>query len=246
MYRRRLSTALVPLLCAQCGAPLPVSAGDAFLLCVYCNTAHRLTAPHGEVRAESSAVAKVEVARVRDLIGRGRREEAIAVYLRAAACSRAEAEAVIAAWGAQLARATPMRGILSGLGWAIVLAALSLLGGGAAALATDSTTAPVAVPTVVVGLSFTLLFVAPLFRTLRYLFAARGTATIVRHALIGRATASVVHRMLIDVQGSSGPSFRTEVTMHARANAKVFAGRRFRVKYFVGRPSSVIFTGKVT
>lgn len=95
---------MVPLVrsltCSRCGAPLPAGQHGPFLLCVYCNTAHRLASdpttalPH----VESSAIAEHDVARISHLIGLGRRQEAIAAYLAAARCARAEAEAAVAAW----------------------------------------------------------------------------------------------------------------------------------------------------
>ncbi|MEI8258440.1 MAG: hypothetical protein WCJ30_22415, partial [Deltaproteobacteria bacterium] len=84
-------------------------------------------------------------------------------------------------------------------------------------------------------------------RTVRYLSASAGTATILRHAVIGRANGVVSYRLLLEVRDPSGATFRAEKPFPvAEANvSRITEGRQFRVKYFAGDPSSVVFAGKL-
>lgn len=148
----------------------------AFLLCVYCNTPHRLAFDAAVYApwAESTEVGEADVARIRELIALGRRDEAKAIYRAATACSHADAEAAIAAWGAQLAQSLMMKGQLNGIGWAASALAWGLLAAGILALVgvVGEVPAGVAVGMMAVGGVVALVFLTALIGTVRYLGGA--------------------------------------------------------------------------
>jgi hypothetical protein len=100
------------------------------------------------------------------------------------------------------------------------------------------------------GLVGMLLFGRQMLRTLRYLFATTGQATVIRFAFIGKDGGGLtLFRLLVDVHEPSGSTstFRAEMRAlldetHARCMRE---GHRIRVKYFGGVPTSVLYDGEL-
>ncbi|CAN5495817.1 hypothetical protein BH09MYX1_BH09MYX1_18370 [soil metagenome] len=93
-----------------------------------------------------------------------------------------------------------------------------------------------------------VVFTKGALKTVRYLGATKGEATIVRQALIGKNSADVYSfLLLIDVRDPAGSTFRTELAFPASATGakKITEGRRFKVKFFPGDPQSVVFAGMI-
>src|SRR5688572_28397879 len=85
--------------CPNCGAPVNVTPGAFHVICVYCNQSLSVAPGPGSRDAELSpeGVPPLEVARVKDLLLDGKRDEAILNYMRVAAIPRSEAEAAVEA-----------------------------------------------------------------------------------------------------------------------------------------------------
>jgi hypothetical protein len=93
-----------------------------------------------------------------------------------------------------------------------------------------------------------LLFLRRAFlRTLRYLFATAGMATVVRFGRIGESGDKVVFRVLLDVREPSGSTFRAETSALVKdVDASAMKeGHRIRVKYFRGATASVLYDGEL-
>lgn len=84
--------------CPTCGAPLRLSPGQRHVICIYCDSslfvqeiapASDQCAPGVALTAE--AVSKEDVARIKALVLAGRRDDAVALYEKAAGVPRAEA-----------------------------------------------------------------------------------------------------------------------------------------------------------
>ncbi len=236
------------LLCPRCGAPLAVREETTIVLCIYCNTSLRVAsaAPGASRTVEARPLGESDVARVKELLALGRREDAVGTYQAAAQCDGAEAEATIAAWSTQLVVGTMSHSMMGAFGISILVFALALTFGGVAGVTVlDLPTAP-AVAAITVGALITLVMMRSAVRTLRYLAASSGTATILRHVFVGKYGSILSYRLLLEVRSASG-AFQTDVLLPVgeASVAKIQPGYRFRVRFFPGDPSSVIFAGRV-
>lgn len=253
------------LACPKCGAPLHLEAGQALIVCLYCNSMVRAvgTPPVGTppvgTPAPANAPAPLEVERelpeadleaVKKMLAAGQRAEALAAYQRLTGAEAAEAQATLDQLGRQLTAATLLRQMLSPFGVGIVLASLAGLGvavGGAAAGWLDIWLA--------LGLgAFALFQLAVAARatvnTLRYLSAPVAEAVTLKLAPIGvfeRAGGDIhAFRVWLEVRPAGEAPFRAEIQLPVRESnlARAREGAVLRVKYFPGDPASVIFFEK--
>lgn len=237
------------LTCPTCGAPVSIRGTDTLTLCIYCNGAlriHRPAAGPTELAADMS-LSRDATARIKDLITVGKRAEAVALHQAETHCDRVTSEAAIDAYVTRIVTDSIFSSTLNGVGIAMYLGAFALVVGGIALGVSGTAPWFVAVVLAVFGGLHLLALWKVALRTVRYLSASAGTATILRHAVIGRAKGVVSYRLLLEVRDSSGATFRAEKTLpvpEARVS-RITEGRQFRVKYFAGDPSSVVATGKV-
>ncbi len=238
------------LKCPTCGGPVRLRGDETLTLCVYCNGALKVN----QAAAGASATVEVDpnvdgatVDRIKKLILEGKRDEATALYREATKCDAATATGVIDTYVRAAVNSTILASTLNGFGVFLYLLALGLVGGGITTFVLDQLPHWASVVMILLGALQLLVFTKPMLRTLRYLGATRGEATILRFARIGENVDVTSFLMLITVREPQGATFETEVTLPAgkEAAAKMRNGRRFWVKYFPGQPGSVIFAGKI-
>lgn len=83
--------------CPNCGAPHDLDPQRNSVICIYCNTSLRAErTATAAVTLSAQSVPKEDVERVKQLLVDGKRDEAIAHYMRVASVSRDEAEHAIA------------------------------------------------------------------------------------------------------------------------------------------------------
>lgn len=234
--------------CPNCGAPLPDPGERHLAVCLYCNSVVRLEAgneqPHG---ALERSLPPEDMESIKKMLLDGQRTEALRSYQRLTATETAEAEMVIDALAKDLSMNTMLNQQLTPYG--VILAGLSLV-----------VDIVIVIAWVVGKLSwgwavfllvlpvFQVIFLGPaLLTTLRYAFASRAPAITLKMAHIGvfKTTRMDVHtyRVWIEVQPPGRPPFRTELVLPIKAESlyKLKPGARFQVKYFPGRPESVLF-----
>lgn len=233
--------------CASCGAPLggaiPRLSTGALVPCLYCGALLRLPgadAPAGAAPTVERRLTPEIVARAREAALRGGRDEALAVCVREGGIDGAAAGAAVD----DLVRAIGSRAVftqpLSAMGWTIVLGSGALALGGVAVLAWPS-------PARLAGLAFLgfgALNLAVLARgiatSLRFLFAERGSALVVRSVRVGPtgfSDGAEVHSLAVDVTPArGGPPFHARLVLPVRplSVGKVAAGQRLPVRFADG------------
>jgi hypothetical protein len=237
------------LKCPTCGGPVRVRAGESLTICLYCNGALKIARPEsGAAAVEVDPTIPGEtIDRIKDLIVRGRRADAVALYRDAARCEPAAAEAAIETYVRSAVADTIFAGTLNAGGVVLYVAALAFVAAGVVAFVRDLLPTIACVVLVGFGAINLLVLTRAALKTLRYLAATRGQATILRHALIGKHGNVSSFLMLIDVREPSGATFQTEIAFPASKTGaeKVRVGRRFHVKYFPRDPKSVVFDGNL-
>jgi hypothetical protein len=246
------------LSCPSCGAPLSVPAGALATLCHYCNCSLRVSAGEsasGSSPASSAAplvtvdtsIAPATIARIKAVLLLGKRDEAVAMYENEARCDRPSAEATIDAYTMDAAASMVLGGRITAAGMAIYMGAIALAMSAIVLATLGLVPWGIATVVVLIGAAWTLLFTGRALRTLRYLRATVGAATVVRFALIGHDNSNSLFRLLLDVHDPSGSTFRVERSLllgpaHAALTKE---GHRFRVKYFGSDPESVVYDGEL-
>ena len=249
---------LEPLSCPSCGAPLSVPVGATAAICHYCNGALRVhasnastglaTTPGPTVVAADPSITPGAIARIKQLLLLGKREEAVALYQAESHGDRPTAETTIDAYAADAAGSTLEAGRLNAAGMGMSACAVLLLAGSVVLRAVGIVSWAVAGGMALPSLLWVLLTGRRALRTVRYLSATPGTATVVRFALIGKdPQQDTLFRLLLDVRDSAGSTFRAEIPLvlgpaHAAAMKE---GHRLRVKFFPGVPNSVLYDGEL-
>jgi len=235
--------------CPNCGAVLSAgssngAAGDLWP-CLYCGALVRVShTPTGPAQAtvEGTVVQDV-MARVRERVLAGAREEAIALCESSGVSRESAVEAVDA-----LARSVSGRAImsqaLSPVGWLIAAAALAACGGGAWLAAAADGIAFWTGVVLATFASFNLLAISRGIGTsLRFLSAPRASALVRSVAEVGTRQAGGapirIFSLAVDVQPESGGSFHGQLVVPSREASvhKVQVGARFPVRYRPGDPS---------
>ncbi|MGH7281070.1 MAG: hypothetical protein ACRELY_06070 [Polyangiaceae bacterium] len=255
------------LLCPACGAPLALPTGATAAICHYCHSALRVSQADAQIVATASpsppaeevapdastspvqvvvdpSISPETIARIKELVLLGKRDDAITLHETSAHCDRATSESAIEAYVAADVWDQVKKGRLNALGMAIFFGALSLVAGGIGLAVTDSVSWPVAVAMVAPGALVLLFTGATARRTFRYLFATTGEATVLRFALVGKSPQKFsLFRLLLDVRGPSASAFRVEILAVLKEEpAQAMAeGRRIQVKYFPGVAGSVLY-----
>jgi hypothetical protein len=83
--------------CPNCGAPVNAPPSASHVICVYCNQSLLVAQQPGtqQTSLKVEGLPPLEVARVKDLLLDGKRDQAIAHYMRLASIPRSEAEAAV-------------------------------------------------------------------------------------------------------------------------------------------------------
>ncbi len=228
--------------CPVCGAPVHVSPTDCNVVCLYCETSMRILRDEGgnESASDDGVLGKVEVHRIKELLLTGKREEALAVYVGATGRSAAEAEVAISTYATQVVSATALKGTMSLFGWGLFAVSLLLMAVGVWLFLSKNGFA--FAPFTFGALLFWLLL-KPSLRTIRYLFSTVGEATIKRHAYIGVHNSIHQYVLYLQVAQPDGTFFETEIAFPVRESGrhKIAEGYQMQVKYFPGKPDSVLF-----
>ena len=237
------------LKCPTCGGPVRLRGQETLTLCLYCNGALKITraaaaAPSVEVDA---SVPAETVDRIKELILQGDRAGATALYQQTARCDAAAADAAIETYVRAAVNASIFSSTLNAFGVFLYVVGLALIAGGLVVMARELAPKLVGVLMIALGVVNTLVLTKPALKTLRYIGATRGEATILRRALIGRNGDVSTFLLLLSVRDPSGATFVTEAPFPARQSAadKVQVGRRFHVKYLPNDPKSVTFAGLI-
>lgn len=90
-----MSRVLTLARCPNCGAPVNVPPAVPHVICVYCYESLAVAAGTPRASLKSEGLPPPEVARVKDLLLDGRRDEAIVHYMRLASITREQAEAAV-------------------------------------------------------------------------------------------------------------------------------------------------------
>ncbi len=237
------------LKCPTCGGPVRVRAAETLTICLYCNGALKIARPEsGAATVEvDTTIASDAIDRIKELILQGKRPEAVTLYCESAKCDRAAAEAAIETYVASAVATTIFSSTLNGFGIGLYLASIALVGGGIWSAVATNVPAVVWVVMLILGSINLLVLTKAAVKTIRYLAASRGEAAILRHALIGKNGDVSSFLLLLEVTDPTGAKFESEVAFPTSKTgaAKIRVGRRFRVKYFPGDPTSVVFAGKI-
>lgn len=228
------------LTCPQCGAPLPALQGHSLVLCLYCDTAVRVTMEAAQ--AETDLQPEV-VREVKRLLQTGLREQAVS-RLVSAGLDHEQALEAVSGYTRQVAleiiqgqQATPLGWFFLSLFSALLLGALfsgwsGWLGWGWAL--------------VLAGMMFIALWP---FRkipgtTWRYLRAIEAQAEIQRLVEIGVVGQIHTFRALVEVHPPDAPPFLVHLNLPAHKDRlhRLHPGRTFWVKFRPGDPESVIFS----
>lgn len=235
--------------CPTCGGPVRVRAAETLTICLYCNGALKIArVESGDAHVEvDSTISGETIDRIKELVIQGKRPEAVTVYRDAAKCDQAAAEAAIETYVASAVTTTIFSATLNTFGMFLYLGAIALVVSGIVFWVRGVLPGIVCVIQIALGSINLLVLTKGALKTVRYLAATRGEAVILRHALIGKNGDVSSFLMLLEVTGPSGAKFVTEVAFPASKTgaAKIKVGRRFRVKYFPGDPTSVVFAGNI-
>lgn len=250
---------LPPVACPACGGPVSVASGATQALCHYCNTILRVavaatSAAAGAAQASApvvtadASVTPETVARVKQALLAGKRDEAIDLYAREASVDRAAAETAIDGLAQDEAYRTLRQGRLVPVGMFLALALAAMLVGGPVGLAMGLLTTGLGLGAGALGLLGMFWLGPSAVRTIRYVAATAGTATVVRSAFIGKnGPGDSFFRLLVDVRDRSGATFRVErpIVLRPGHEKDAQAGASFKVKFFPGRPDSVLYDGSL-
>lgn len=219
-------------------------------VCVYCSVpllVSRDATGHGTLSRDTD-LDESEVETIKGLVAEGRRADAVALYQRSKQGATAqEAGEAIDGYTFNIVRRSTQQATMATRGFVFVgLSTVGVVGGIALAIRFPD----VAMLGIIVSLIFALwlwILLPGFFRTIRYLSAAVGEATILRHAHIGQI--AHVHSFLLHmrVAAADGSTFETEIALPVSEQRKhrIHDGRRMLVKYFPGQPDSVVYHGDV-
>ena len=246
------------LSCPSCGAPLTLPGGATAAICHYCNSALRArpssassssgAAREPTVVTADRSIATAAIARIKQLLLLGKRADAVALYEDAAHCDRTTAEATVDAYAVDAVWSTLAAGRLNAAGMAVYACATVMLASGLSLGVIGSVPWLPAAGMAVLGLAWMLFFGRRALRTLHYVSATAGTATVVRFAFIGKdGRDDSLFRLLLDVRDPCGSTFRAELplVLGAAHAAAIAQGHRLRVKYFLGHPTSMTYDGEL-
>jgi hypothetical protein len=233
--------------CPICGAPLDVTATQASALCIYCRARVHIEHPSsGAPRASQTAtISEADLAEIQRLLMDGKRDEAVEKYRSLAGCAPDEAaRAIESLFVRKVFFAAINRQILSPSGVAGALASTAVLGGAIVGGALG--TVPAALAWLGGIVAFVFLPIRASKKTLAYLGAERGVATLKKVVWLGEENHIHAFRALVDVAPGRGSPFVAEMALLARTRSKVREGERIKVKFFSGRPDSVVLAEKPT
>ncbi len=233
--------------CPSCGAPLQVADQKVATVCIYCNSALVVTrdaAGHGELTKDAD-VDEETVERIKGMLLAGEREQAIALFQEKTSRARDVAVDAIDEYAAHIVQKAAFSGTLNSFGLMLLLTGMAIAGGSIYLAITSPSMALLAIVGMLIGGVQMYMLGGPGLRTLRYLGATVGEARVLRHAYIGRMRHIHSYRVLVEVTGPDGEAFQTEYPFPVgeTGRAKMRDGLIFQVKYFPGRPDSVVFHG---
>jgi len=218
---------------------------SAVSVCVYCRAPLTVRDEDGRIRlTEDRAIDAEAVSRIHELLHAGQREQAIALYREETGVDGEAAAKAVDGYASSITNRTVRGGTVNRIGWLAIGVGFLLLAAGVGLLVGGIGHWLLGGGVLAIGLLPILLFAAPALRTLRYLGASVGEATILRCAYIGKGAGDAyAYQLHLRIEGPDDSAFETEQTFPVSGSGreKIHEGRRFLVKYFEGQHDSVLF-----
>lgn len=235
--------------CPNCGAPLRPSLHSPLALCLYCGSSVRLQADESSSPVVDATLDENELARLKQLLLDGGREEAVRLYVQMSGADETAARMAVSGLGRQISLDIIRSQNLTPYGaWMVTLWSLLLLASLAAA-ALQRLHLLVALALAAYAGFNMALFLPALRTSLRYLRAPVAPAVTLKLSPVGvaRLGGKKVHTLLalLEVQPRQGEPFQAEMLLPVREQnlGRAAPGAVLQVKYLPGDPPRVIYYG---
>jgi hypothetical protein len=236
--------------CPNCGAPLPRQTAADFWLCVYCASVSRVDGGVSQTRSAPQVAAQLvpqALDEVKALLTSGERSEAEERYQEIAGVDAVQAQQALDQMADAFSIAALLRSRLSPFGMFLVVSNVLLLVLVVVAWTVDRMPALWAL-----GLGGFALFELSVFgrgaiTTARYWGAPRAEAEVQHFTFIGKTRRGKQEfytcLFVLEVRPKDSPVFQAKTVIPVRAanRTRVGKGELLEVRYFPGKPESVVF-----
>jgi uncharacterized Zn finger protein (UPF0148 family) len=237
--------------CPSCGAPLRFDTAATVAACIYCDMPVRVVRNEsgGAALQPDEALDAERVSKIKELLLASRKADAMALYCSAKPnATEAEATRAISDYERTIVyRTISRKSLISRRGMVFNFGSFALtVGAVALAIMRPNLVVLGVIVAILAGLFFLAGFPI-LLRSLRYLSAERGEATLLHHAQVGSQGSINIYNLHLRVTPKQGEVFEAELPLPLRAPTfeKIRSKGRFVVKFFPSQPDTVVFNGHV-